>query len=184
MGGAFENDVFGSFLDPSPHWHWERDQTVSWCRQGGFEPLLRCQTDTILLLGCQESITHGCQMYTMLLLVPPRWRRTTIKVPNRHHTIIKVPRKHHTCILVPILFLGCQCNAMGQYNTIRVADRHHTHIKVPRGLAPLLRCYKGTSNRALRWQKGIGVTQTNKCCICIHTDTLQVLGCLRGVLSL
>ena len=71
--------VFGSFLDPSPHWHWERDQTVSWCRQGGVEPSLRCQTDTILLLGCQESTTlvFWCQTYIILFL-GCQWGKTIL----------------------------------------------------------------------------------------------------------
>ena len=84
-----------------------------------------------------------------------------------------MPNIYHTIIGVPIM----------QHNTIRVPDRHHSHIKVPRGHCTTIKVlYRYLTS-------GIKVTKRN-CChtdkqmLHLYTDILQVLGCVRGVLSL
>ena len=117
--------------------HWERDRTVSWCRQG----------------------------WRRTTFKPPNRHHTIIKVPNRHQTIIKAPRKHHTHILVPIIYhiitevpiwgnaplLGCQTDIILLF-------------RCQEGIAPLKWCPTDTLHRHEDAKKALqryeGVKQT------------------------
>ena len=90
-------------------------------------------------------------------LVPPRWRPTTIKVPNRHHTVIKVPNRHGTSIKVP--------NRHGTSN--KVPKRHGTSVKVPNTHGRSIKVPNTHTAPVLRWQ----------------TDTAPVLRCQEGIIS-